>query len=91
MTKSKKPWIIGTIAICVVLVLMAWFLVISPKRVEAQQTRDDTATLSASNDILKIKVETLAEQFSRLDEFKADLAGLQVRIPSDVETSQLLT
>jgi hypothetical protein len=48
MTKTRT-WAAATAGICVLLILAAWFLLISPKRAEAADLRDQTVAQDQAN------------------------------------------
>jgi type IV pilus assembly protein PilO len=84
MTMSKtRLWIAGTAALCVVMVLASWFLLIAPKRAEAADLRQQTADTATSNDTLAARVEELKAQFAQLPQRKAELAEIQRAMPQD--------
>ena len=84
MRLTRQSLIIGTVVLSLVVCALAWFLLISPKRDEAQATRDETANLESSNDVLAVSVVDLREKFARLDEYKAELAAAQTKVPQDL-------
>ena len=55
---------------------------VSPKIAEADASREDTSSVQSRNDSLASKVAVLAKQFAELDASKAELAGLEVGIPT---------
>ena len=82
MRSARNTWIIGTAFVCIGLLLGGWFLVVSPKIAEADASREDTSSVQSRNDSLASKVAVLAKQFAELDASKAELAGLEVGIPT---------
>lgn len=91
MSSARNNWIIGTAIVCIGLLLAGWFLIISPKLDEADASRSDTEAVRAQNDITAAKVAVLAKQFAELDASKAELAGLEVGIPTHENLSAYLT
>ncbi len=91
MGNSKKStWIGGTAFIAVVLMAMAWFLLVSPVLSQADETKAQTEQTEQQNVVLRQKVDELKADFAHLEEYKAELAGLQKGIPTTVQLSSYL-
>jgi Tfp pilus assembly protein PilO len=82
---KKSTWIGGTVFLCLVLMVAAWFLAISPKKASAADVRAQTEAVEQQNDLLERKVAKLAADAKRLPELKKQLAALRVGIPSDAQ------
>ena len=83
MTKSKAGgWIAGTVAIGLIMAIAAWFLAISPTMATAAETRAAAESQRDQNQIAKTKLVALKKQFENIDALKAELAGLQLQIPT---------
>jgi len=88
MTKSKTGgWVGATIAIGLVMALAAWFLAISPTLANAADTRDQAQSQRDQNTIAKQKLAALKKQFENIDALRAELAGLQLQIPTTEDTA----
>ncbi|QIK83576.1 hypothetical protein [Sanguibacter sp. HDW7] len=90
MRNPRKTWIAGTVIVSLVLVLAGWFLLVQPKRTQAAELNVQADGLVAANVSLAAKVATLRKQFAQLDDFKAELAALQVRLPFDGAVPRLI-
>lgn len=91
MARSKaSPWIVGTVLLCVGILALAWFVLISPQLAQASTVRDDAEQTRAQNAIQQQRVDTLKRQFAELDVYKAELAEIGTRIPSGAEVPDLL-
>lgn len=91
MARSKaSPWIVGTVLLCVGILALAWFVLISPQLAQASTVRDDAEQTRAHNVIQQKRVDTLKRQFAELDVYKAELAEIGSRIPSGAELPDLL-
>lgn len=87
---KRTTWIAGTVVVALLMLVASWFLAIMPKlsdasdvRAQAQQTRDQ-------NDLLELKLTQLKADFEKLDEYKAELAGLQQQIPTQEQLAEYL-
>lgn len=72
------------------LVLAAWFLVISPQRAHLGRLRADRQGLEAGNERLRADVAQLQAGAADLPERRTRLAELGVRVPADPELPALL-
>lgn len=90
MPKTRGAWIALAGFLCVVLALFTWLVFVSPKLTEESDLAEQEKALASENDTLEAKVAALRAQFARIDEFKAALAQLQTRIPTDAELEGLL-
>jgi type IV pilus assembly protein PilO len=84
MTHSKtRTWVAGTVVLCLLLSLAAWFLLIGPKRAEAAELEQQTVDTRSSNDQLKARIEQLKLQFAELPQRQAELAEIKQAMPGD--------
>lgn len=82
MTGSKSaPWIAGTVIVSLLLVVGAWFLLISPVTTATAEANEQVETTAQQNEMLQTQVAQLKEQSLKLDDYKSELAGLQQRVP----------
>ncbi len=88
LTKSQL-WISGTALVCAVIVLAGWFLLIAPKRAEAADLRDQTASAVQVNDQLEVRIEQLKAQYAELPQRKAELAAIKLAMPEDAQLATL--
>lgn len=87
---KRSTWIGGSVVVTALLVAAAWLLAISPALAAAAEVRDETLQTQERNDLLQMKVTKLAADFRKLDEYKAELAGLRVQVPAELALSDLL-
>ncbi|MBL8928725.1 MAG: hypothetical protein JNL54_01250 [Kineosporiaceae bacterium] len=91
MLRSKtSQWAATTALLCVALVAMSWLLLISPRRAEAAEIREQAASRRAQNDALQLKVAQLRAQFADLGKSRAELAEIQAQIPVDAAMPTLV-
>lgn len=88
LTKTRA-WIAGTVALCLLLSVAAWFLLISPKRAEASDVRDQTVAAVQANTQARNKIAELKKQFETLPQSEAELATLRQAVPLDDELAAL--
>lgn len=82
MLKSNASrWGAGAGLLCAVMVLATWFLLISPRRSEAADLRDQTANRAQLNDQLRLDIEKLRSQFADLPRQQAVLAAIKLEMP----------
>lgn len=79
------PWIAGTVAVSLVVVLAGWFLMISPIVASASETRAQAQAQEDQNALTQVRIAALAEQFGQLDQLKAELAAMRVQIPTSYD------
>ena len=82
MTKTRT-WAAATAGICVLLILAAWFLLISPKRAEAADLRDQTVAQDQANQQTKLKIQQLKAQYAELPAKQAELAVIKQQLPDN--------
>jgi hypothetical protein len=91
MGRSKtSTWVGGTVVVALLLLVAGWFLLVSPVLASASETRAATEDVQADNDVTRARIETLKAQFETLDQSKADLAALQLQIPTTGQLSDYL-
>ncbi len=91
MTNPKAGgWIIGSAFIGIIILLIAWFVAISPTLSAAADTRTQVANQQNQNALAQVKIDSLKKQFTTLDATKAQLAAVQLQIPTahDLATYQ---
>jgi Tfp pilus assembly protein PilO len=89
-TKST-PWIVGAALVSVVILALGWFLAISPAMATADESRSQAEQQRVSNDQLRTQIATLTQQFTHLDEYKANLATIQIQIPQQTDLTAINT
>lgn len=89
MTQTRKLTLI-TALVTIAVMALGWFLLISPKRGEAADLRDQTAAQDAANAQLQAKVAMLREQAKDLPKQRARLALIAVNIPDNPQLPSLI-
>lgn len=83
MSSKMKQWVALT-AVGVLAVLAAgWFLLVSPKRTEAAQVRDEVASQQSQNRGLQTQLATLKAQQKTMPAQAAKLAMVAAKIPDN--------
>ncbi len=90
MGRRPSTWIGGSVVAGVLILLAAWFLLLSPLREEAAGVRAEVVTAEQQNDLLELQLTSLRADFAKLPEYKAELESLRVSVPRTVESSSLL-
>lgn len=78
-----KQWVALTVVGCLGIMAAGWFLLISPKKAEAADVREQAAAQDATNQGLRTKLEVLKAQAKDLPKKQADLARVAAKIPGD--------
>lgn len=82
MNSKAGSWIGGAVLVAALACVAAWFLLLSPRLESVDSLKAETASVNDQNDILELKVEKLKVQFAKLDEYKAEIAAIQIQIPT---------
>lgn len=80
---KTTPWVVATAFLSVLILGAAWVLVISPQLDRANTALEDAARVETQNMAYQRRLAELRDQFEHLDEYKADLAAIQVQIPPE--------
>lgn len=83
-TKTAS-WVGGTVVLAVLILVVAWFVAISPKLAAASTAREQTTDVESQNTALQIRIDGLRDQFARLDDYRAELADVRRGLPEDAE------
>ena len=78
---SAKMWIAGTVVLALLLLAGAWLLLIDPVVARAAEDTAAAEQQRQQNDLLEMELVKLAEEFTHLDEYKAELADLRLEMP----------
>ena len=82
MTKTRT-WSAATSALCVLLIVAAYFLLIAPKRAEAADLRDQTVAQDQANQQSRLKIQQLKAQYAELPTKQAELAVIKQQLPDN--------
>jgi Tfp pilus assembly protein PilO len=83
MSSKMKQWVALTVVGCLALLAAGWFLLVSPKRGEAAQVRDDVNTQASTNAGLQTQLATLKAQQKTVTQQEAKLAFVAAKIPDN--------
>lgn len=90
MTQTKtRAWIAGAVVVSLLLAVAAWFLLISPKRAVAAESREQTVAVADQNDQLRLEIAQLEADYANLPQFQAELEAIRRAIPRDDRLNQL--
>lgn len=92
MTKSARStgWIAGTVVLVLAIFAATWFLLAGPRFDAAAQTMLQAENAAAQNDLLTLQNAQLRSDFESLDQYKAEVAALQVQIPTEERIADYL-
>lgn len=78
---SAKVWVSGTVLVALLLLVGVWLLLIDPVMTRAADDSASAEQQRAQNDVLQMEIVKLADDFTHLDEYKAQLAELRLEMP----------
>jgi Tfp pilus assembly protein PilO len=78
-----RGWTLGTVALSLVILLAGWFLLVSPKRSEANALQAQAAGVQQQNASLVTQIATLKAQNAKLPEQQAKLAKIRQQLPDN--------
>lgn len=87
---NSKLWLLIAAVVSAVVLLMGWFVGISPKLDEMNAANEQRANVEAQNVGYQTTIDQLKKDSDQLDTFKDDLKELQVQLPPDGELSTFL-
>lgn len=89
MGSSKTvKWVVGTAVLILLILVAAWFLMVTPKLTEASDTRAENDAALAQQDQLRTQLTTLQDQFEKIDEYRAQLDVLHTQIPAEARLAE---
>ena len=88
---KDRLWVIGAVLGIVVVVVMGWFLGVSPLVTQATSANSQATSLSQANVVSKSKLSTLKQQFENIDTLQTDLATLRQSIPTGADLPTFIT
>jgi Tfp pilus assembly protein PilO len=80
---ADRLWMIAGAAVVIVLVVISWFFVISPKYAETSDVRGQVETTETQIVVLKKRIAELEKQKAKLPQYRAALKVNQNALPSD--------
>jgi Tfp pilus assembly protein PilO len=88
-TRSSR-WALMTSALCLVLLVGTWLLLIAPRRSQAAELQGQQVTTQQHNDELTARIADLRSQYGQLPAKRAELAAVLQQIPSVADVPQLV-
>jgi Tfp pilus assembly protein PilO len=85
-----KQWVTLTVLASVVLLAAGWFLLISPKKGEANELRTQAASQVSANAALETQLSVLRAQAKDLPKKQAELAEVAAKIPDNPSLPALI-
>ncbi len=82
-------WMGAAVFVSIVIAAIAYFLMISPTMDATAEARERAEQEQARIDQLEIQLAGLRADFAKLDEYKAELAELQVQLPTELLLNEL--
>lgn len=87
---SPRLWRVSGVAVAVVVLLLAWFLAISPTLQSAAALDEETASQQAASAQLRSRISLLKKQSEELPAQEAILAEIQQRMPGSAALPTLI-
>jgi Type II secretion system (T2SS), protein M subtype b len=87
---SPRVWRIGGIAAAVLVLVAAWFALVSPTLQKAEALNVEAASQQAASDQLRSRISLLKKQSEELPAQEAKLASIQQRLPSTAALPTLI-
>jgi hypothetical protein len=86
MRQSRAAgWVAGTVFLVIVIFVATYFFVAAPKLESAALTLEQSEAIRSSNEVLALQTEKLKSDFAKLEDYRAEVAALQVQIPQEDE------
>lgn len=83
-------WTAGTVVLCLVLLVAAWLLLVSPRRSEAADLHERDLSAQQQNEQLQVRIEQLKAQSAQLPAYRAELAGVIEQLPPTADMARLV-
>ncbi len=84
---KSQTWVVGTVLAGLLILVGAWFLLISPKRAETATARDDNDAALFEQDQLRSRLAVLQEQSTHMGEYQDEIDVIGVQIPSEPQVA----
>lgn len=88
--EKLKQWIALSLIGALGILAVGWFVLVSPKRGEAAEIREQAASQVSANALLATKIDVLKAQAKELPEQQAKLAAVAAKIPDSVALPRLV-
>lgn len=83
-------WVVGTVFAVLAIFAGTWFLAAGPRFDDASETLAVAQSARDRNELLTVEVARLAEQFTHLDEYRAELAELRTQVPAEARLTEFV-
>ncbi|HST82599.1 MAG TPA: hypothetical protein VLL08_12765 [Kineosporiaceae bacterium] len=83
-------WSLATAIVCIALLAASWFLLVSPRRASAAETRLQSVAAQSQADLLQVKINQLRVQYADLPKRRAELDAIRHELPADAAIPTLV-
>lgn len=87
---NNRLWIVGSAILTIAVLVMGWFLGVSPKLDEASNADQQRTQVEAQNVVHEQDVKTVKKQFEQLPALKGQLSIVRAAVPKDDDLSTFL-
>jgi Tfp pilus assembly protein PilO len=91
LASSTRTWTIGGVLAIVVVLALGFFLGIQPQLQAADLAQRQLIDVEAQNDLARLELEALKQQFELLPEITAELDALRLSIPATASIDEFTT
>jgi Tfp pilus assembly protein PilO len=81
----NRLWLIGAIVVMGAVLVLGWFLGISPQLDQAAAAAASRGQVEQQNHASELKIAKLKQQFENIDDLQAELAGLRGSVPNEAD------
>jgi type IV pilus assembly protein PilO len=81
LANRTTRWSLGAALLCVLLLALSWFMLISPRRADADSIRGQAAQADLQVSQLQVKIAQLKSEFADLPKQRAELATIKAQLP----------
>lgn len=89
-SQAERLWLIGGGLTAVLLILLGYFVAISPQRAETAKVDGKVSDAKVQNTALQHRIDALREENKNLAKYQADLAAARLALPSQSGVSDFL-
>jgi hypothetical protein len=90
MVVNNRIWVVVAVILMIAIVVMGWFLGVSPRLGEVAANEVQRQGVLAQNQLYEAELTRLKKEDAKLGEYKAKLAGLQKQLPPENDLSTFL-
>ncbi len=90
LSTRTSRWVAGAVALCLLLLVLTYLLLVSPRTAQAAELADADAAAVSQNDSLRIRTAQLKAQFVTLPQKQAELAEILRQVPPTADTPALV-